>query len=142
MSDSTTSPIDELRYWEGLPVLRVPLSALWAVFHQDPNRPQMFDAIKESLTRDGQANPLLCTPMHHSDIIRSWQRKIGGLIPDDGKAHPYRIVIIVGNQRYFAMKALGWTHADIVLLPNHHIARQMSPLCRKGWDDIYSLDRV
>jgi len=75
----------------GLAIRRVPLDSL----HLDPSNarlhgPQNMDAIKASLQRFGQAEPLV--------VQKSSGRVIGG------------------NGRLEAMRALGWTECDVVEL--------------------------
>jgi len=74
-----------------LDITRVPLNAL----HADPANARQhgdrnLDAIRASLTTFGQVEPLV--------VHKPTQRVIGG------------------NGRLSAMKALGWTHADVVEL--------------------------
>jgi DNA modification methylase len=89
LSDEARPSVSSLRDVPGLQIRRVPIESL----HLDPanarSHPQRnLDAIKGSLARFGQAEPLV--------VLKRTGRVIGG------------------NGRLVAMKAMGWTECDIV----------------------------
>ena len=122
-------------------VKAMPLDELYC-----PVRPvQSFvDEVRESIRDTGMMNPIIVVRKPREDIIEYFRETKGGLRSgsDDGKLIPANfpddpVVNIVwgGTNRVYAIRELGYTHADCVLVPDLALAYLVQERQRNSYVD-------
>lgn len=122
--------------WQNRLVVRhVPLDLLWPTVKQMPHNPRFQERLRDSLKADGQKNPLV--------VAWSSPEVVKHVLGDEDKARnklPPRTMwcIVVGSQRYWAMRDLGWTTCDVAIAHGIWEAQQFNKVSKLGFEDMYA----
>lgn len=114
----------------------MPVEALWPPVSAVPI---FVEELKESISEKGLLNPIIVVRLPYEDIIRHFNQSAlasqssmsawGHNLPDT----PVVNVIWGGSNRLAAVKELGYTHVDCLLMPDFHIAIQIQNLQRSAY---------
>lgn len=123
-----------LSEWQGHKVEKVEISSLRAASWR---RADIFYRVKDSIEKDGLKNPLVATRMKVKDYLERAKSRTLLSLPKNLDPEEMLTVVAVGCNRLSALRELGYTHVDIVVLPDLDSAGELGGVSRVGFEDIH-----
>ena len=99
--------------------------------------PLFVDEIKKSISMGGLMNPIIVVRTPREDVVRHYQDKhkaISETLPENLPDTPVMNTIWGGSNRLDAVKQLGYTHVDCVLIPDFFTAMRVQTEQRNAYD--------
>lgn len=106
-------------------VCSLPLDELWCPVSTVP---AFVTELSASVSAHGLYNPIVVVRGPREDIIRDY-----GIRPRGLPESPVVNVVWGGTNRIAAIRSLGYSHADCVLVPNFALASQVQEAQRKNY---------
>jgi len=120
----------------------MPIESLWAPVRTVPS---FVDAVRDSIEETGLHNPIIVVRLPREDAVQHFQTMKRAtyskrdhppekLDPPHGFPEtPVVNIIWGGSNRLDAIKQLGYTHVDCVLIPDFHVAMQIQEKQRNAY---------
>ena len=116
-------------------VRALPVESLWAPVSTVPI---FVDEVKDSIEKAGLMNPIIVVRLPREDVL-SYFAQTSKAVPGGHKQSdkfpdtPVVNIIWGGSNRLDAIKQLGYTHVDCVLIPNFQTAMQIQDQQRDAY---------
>ncbi len=115
--------------WHGLPVALLSMDTLWPLTGYSP-APSLREKVRNSIAVHGMVNPLIVVPASVDHMAA--ERRPGWRALPEGP----RIVVVVGNNRYWALKELDYRTVRCAVAQTISEARELADISRAtGWPD-------
>ena len=99
--------------------------------------PVFVDEVRNSIGEAGLMNPLIVVRTPREDVVRHYRDKhkaISGTLPKSLPDTPVINTIWGGSNRLDAVKQLGYTHVDCVLIPDFFTAMRVQTEQRNAYN--------